>query len=256
MEQERVLVEDQGAGVVLVTLNRPEKLNALDLAMVQGLHAALDALELRGLEVRAVVLTGAGDKAFVAGADIAQLKERGAVEALAGINSRLFRRVECFPAPVIAAVKGWALGGGCELALACDLRVGGPKATFGQPEADLGILPAAGATQRLPRIVGLGRAKEIVLLGERIKAQEALAVGILNRLVETTEEVVPEALKMARRVAERAPMAVRLAKVSLNAALGLDVDSGLMLESVAQAVCFESEDKRARMQDFLDKSGH
>ena len=251
-EKTSVLVEAQGQGVVLVTLNRPKKLNALDLTMVQTMHGVLDRLEVEG-GVRAVVLTGAGEKAFVAGADIAELKARGAADALASINSRLFRRVETFPAPVIGAIKGYALGGGCELALACDLRVGGPRAVFGQPEADLGILPAAGATQRLPRIVGLGRAKEIVLLGERIRSEEALRLGLLTRLVEETDEVIPEALRLARRIAERAPMAMRLAKISLNAAFNMDMDTGLVLESISQAICFESEEKHARMEAFLNR---
>jgi enoyl-CoA hydratase len=247
-----VMVEEWGEGVVGLTLNRPEKLNALNLALVQELGAALDALELRG-DVRAVVLAGAGEKAFVAGADVAELKARGAREALAGINARLFRRVESFPATVIAAIRGFALGGGCELALACDLRVGGPSAVFGQPEADLGILPAAGATWRLPRIVGLGRAKELILLGERIGAEEAHRVGLLNRLVGSDEEVMGEAVRLARRAAQRSPMAVRLAKLALQVGQGADVDTAMAFESAAQAVCFESDDKHQRMERFLSR---
>jgi enoyl-CoA hydratase len=247
-----VVVEEWGEGVVGLTLNRPEKLNALNLALVQELGAALDALELRG-DVRAVVLAGAGEKAFVAGADVAELKARGAREALAGINARLFRRVESFPATVIAAIRGFALGGGCELALACDLRVGGPSAVFGQPEADLGILPAAGATWRLPRIVGLGRAKELILLGERIGAEEAHRVGLLNRLVGSDEEVMGEAVRLARRAAQRSPMAVRLAKLALQVGQGADVDTAMAFESAAQAVCFESDDKHQRMERFLSR---
>jgi enoyl-CoA hydratase len=247
-----VMVEEWGDGVVGLTLNRPEKLNALNLALVQALGAALDGLELRG-DVRAVVLTGAGEKAFVAGADVAELKARGAREALAGINARLFRRVESFPATVIAAIRGFALGGGCELALACDLRVGGPSAVFGQPEADLGILPAAGATWRLPRIVGLGRAKELILLGERIGAEEAHRIGLLNRLVGSDEEVMGEAVRLARRAAQRSPMAVRLAKLALQVGQGVDVDTAMAFESAAQAVCFESDDKHQRMERFLSR---
>jgi enoyl-CoA hydratase len=189
----------------------------------------------------------------VAGADVAELKARGAREALAGINARLFRRVESFPATVIAAIRGFALGGGCELALACDLRVGGPSAVFGQPEADLGILPAAGATWRLPRIVGLGRAKELILLGERIGAEEAHRVGLLNRLVGSDEEVMGEAVRLARRAAQRSPMAVRLAKLALQVGQGADVDTAMAFESAAQAVCFESDDKHQRMERFLSR---
>ncbi len=248
-----VLIEDIDPGVVQLTLNRPDKLNALDDAMVRALHDALDTVQ-RNEDARAVVLTGAGEKAFVAGADIAALKARGAREALAGINARLFRRVETLPIPIIAAVRGYALGGGCELALACDLRVGCARSTFGQPEADLGIIPAAGATWRLPRVVGLGRAKEMVLLGERIRGEEAQRLGLLNRLVEP-DEVLPTAIDMARRIALRAPMAVRLSKLALNAATGLDAESAVLFESIAQAICFESDEKHRRMQAFLDKRG-
>jgi enoyl-CoA hydratase len=249
---QRILTEDLGEGVVQLTLNRPEKMNALDLQMVEALHGALEALE-RAASLRAIVLTGAGERAFVAGADIAQLKARGALDALSGINTRLFRRVETFPVPVIAAVRGYALGGGCELALACDLRVGGPSTRFAQPEADLGIIPAAGATQRLPRIVGLGRAKELVLLGDRIHGEEAHRLGILNRYVEDDEEILPTAHRLAHRIAQRGPLAIRMAKLTLNASVGIDADTGMMIESLAQATCFESEDKHARMQAFLDR---
>lgn len=252
MTADRILTDDLGEGVIQLTLNRPDKMNALDLQMVEALHEALASLE-QASSLRAIVLTGAGERAFVAGADIAQLKARGALDALAGINARLFRRVETFPVPVIAAVRGYALGGGCELALSCDIRVGGPSTRFAQPEADLGIIPAAGATQRLPRIVGLGRAKELVLLGDRIRADEAYRIGILNRLCDTDEEILPTAHKLAHRVAQRGPLAVRLAKMTLNASVGIDADTGIMLESIAQASCFESEDKHARMQSFLDR---
>ena len=246
----RILTADLGDGVVQLTLNRPDKLNALDLAMVEALHEALGAVE--STAARAVVLTGAGERAFVAGADIAELKERGALEALAGINTRLFRRVETFPVPIVAAVRGYALGGGCELALACDLRVGGPGTRFALPEADLGIIPAAGGTQRLPRIVGLGRAKELVLLGDRIRGDEAFRIGLLNRYVED-HEILDTAVALARRIAERGPLAIRMAKLALNASAGIDADTGTVLESVAQASCFESADKHARMQAFLDR---
>ena len=251
MNEPRILTQDLGDGVTVVTLNRPAKMNALDQSMVDAMHQVLGELE-KSQTLRAVVLTGAGQKAFVAGADIAQLKARTAADALRGINAKLFQRIENFCVPVIAAVRGYALGGGCELALSCDLRVGGPSTRFGQPEADLGIIPAAGATWRLPRIVGLGKAKELVLLGERVRGEEAYRIGLLNRLV-PDEEVLDTAIAMAQRIAARGPTAIRLAKIALNTANAIDATTGVAFESVAQATCFESADKHARMQAFLDR---
>src|SRR5690606_20799490 len=169
--------------IAVVTLNAEERRNAIDLEMVQSLHARLDEL-LGHEELAAVVLIGAGEKAFAAGADIAQLAERSARDALRSINSALFKRVEDFPVPVIAAIRGFCLGGGCELAIACDLRVAGRSARLGQPEVGLGIIPAAGGTYRLPRLVGLGRARELVYTGRILDAEEAERIGLVNRVVD------------------------------------------------------------------------
>ena len=236
--------------VVVLTFNRPGTRNALDLAMVQACHRALDDLE-SDRSLGAIVLTGAGEAAFVAGADIAELKTRDARDSLAGINASLFRRIETFAVPTLAAIRGYALGGGCELALACDLRVSGASAKFGQPEVALGIMPGAGATQRLPRLVGLGRAKELVLTGRIIDAQEALAIGLVNRVVDD-EKVVDEALSLAGEVLANGRLAVRLARAALNASFHAG-DVGHWLESVSQAVLFESPEKHARMQAFLER---
>lgn len=245
-----VLVDHRGP-VSVVTLNRPEKRNALNLALVRRLEETLAALEDRA-ELRAVVLTGAGDKAFVAGADIGELRERGAEESLAGINASLFRRVEEFRWPVFAAIRGWTLGGGMELAMSCDIRIAGESARFGQPELNLGILPAAGGMHRLPTLVGMGLAKDLVLTGRILDATEALQAGLVSRVV-ADERVVDEALSAAQAAAEMAPLASRLAKTVMNALFRVRPDTAFALESSAQAVLFESDEKTRRMTEFLEK---
>ncbi len=241
-------VEDR---LAVVTFNRPEKRNAIDQTMVHELHDALDGLVADG-EVQACLFTGAGDKAFVGGADIAQLRERTADDALKVINAALFNKIEALPFPTIAAVRGYCLGGGCELSMCCDLRVAGEGAKFGQPEVALGIIPAAGGTQRLPRLVGLGRAKDLVLTGRIIGAAEALEMGLVNRVV-PDDEVLAAARELAGQILRNGALAVRLAKLNLNNSARTGQDSALLLEQVSQAVLFESEDKRQRMTDFLER---
>ncbi|HEX5139190.1 MAG TPA: enoyl-CoA hydratase-related protein, partial [Planctomycetota bacterium] len=202
--------------------------------------------------VETCVFTGAGDKAFIGGADIAQLRERNAMDALRTINAALFGKIEALPFPTIAAVRGYCLGGGCELAMCCDLRVAGEGAKFGQPEVALGIIPAAGGTQRLPRLVGLGRAKELVLTGRTIDAREAERIGLVNRVV-PDDEALDAAKALARQILAQGSLAVRLAKLNLNNSARTGQDSGLLLEQVSQAVLFESEEKRRRMTEFLEK---
>ncbi len=237
--------------VAEVTIDRREKRNALNLETVKALHRAFE--DLAGDEtVRAVVLAGAGERAFVAGADIAELERRGALESLAGINARLFTRIEEHPVPVVAAVRGWALGGGMELAMACDLRIAGKSARFGQPELRLGILPAAGGMHRLPALAGMGVAKDLILTGRILSAEEALCFGIVSRVVED-DEVLNEARGAAREIAGMAPLASRLAKRVLNALWRVRPDQAFALESAAQAVLFESEEKRRRMRAFLER---
>ena len=244
----RVSVAD---GIASVVLDRPESRNAIDRAMVDDLHAALDALAADET-VSAVVLSGAGGKAFAAGADIAQLRERKSREALQAINARLFQRVEEFPQPTIAAITGFCLGGGCELAMACDVRIAGRSSKLGQPEVALGILPAAGGTQRLPRLVGLGRAKELILTGRAIGADEAWRIGLVNQVVED-DAVLAKAHEVAREIAAQGRLAVRLAKLALNASSRSGQDAGFLVEQVAQAVLFDSADKEARMKAFLER---
>jgi enoyl-CoA hydratase len=237
--------------VAVLTINRPEVRNALDRETVEALTTTLGQLAGRD-DVGVVVITGAGDRVFVAGADIRQMRERRRDDGLAAINSSAFSVVERFPKPTIAAVNGHALGGGCELALACDLRVAAEHARFGQPEVGLGIIPAAGATQRLPRIIGLGRAKQLVLTGDPIDAATALDWGLVNEVVPGAE-LLEAARRWADRLLARGPLAVRLAKLALDASSRVDLDSGLLLETLAQAVCFESEDKREGTSAFLEK---
>jgi enoyl-CoA hydratase len=242
----RVDVQD---GVATLTLNRPEVRNAINLRMVEEMHEAL--ADLAGREdVRALVVTGAGEKAFAAGADIAELLERTHEDALRSINTALFKRVEDFPRPTIAAIRGFALGGGCELALACDIRLAGEGARLGLPEVSLGIMPAAGGTYRLPRLIGLGRAKELIFTGAIVDAREAERIGLVNRVVPDAA-VIETAVELGRKIASQAPLAVRLAKLIMNQ--GARGASLTEVESVAQAILFESEEKRQRMTEFLKK---
>jgi enoyl-CoA hydratase len=238
------------ARVVTVTLKRPQVKNAINKAMVTELHDAFDKLR-DDSDVGCVIITGEGDD-FAAGADIAELRDRKALESLAAINNALFNKIEHNPAPVIAAIQGYALGGGCELTLACDIRIGGKSAKMGQPEVNLGIIPAAGGTQRLPRIVGLGRAKELVLTGWIIDADECYRIGLLNRVVEDAA-LIAEARKLADTICKKGPLAIRVAKQALNQSARTGLETGLVFESVAQAMLFESEDKMKRMTDFLDR---
>ncbi|MGA9525774.1 MAG: enoyl-CoA hydratase-related protein [Myxococcaceae bacterium] len=232
-----------------VEMNRPEVRNAINLEMVEALTDALDELARRD-DVRVLVISGAGGKAFAGGADIAELRDRTQREAFSAINATLFQKVEDFPRPTIAAVEGYALGGGFELALACDLRVGSKTAKVGLPETTLGIYPAAGGTWRLPRLVGLGRARDIVFTGRILEAEEAYAVGIFEYLVEAGG-ALDAAFETAKKIAANAPLAIQVAKVSLNAlARGADPRS---VEQLGQALLFDSPDKRERMTAFLEK---
>jgi len=236
--------------IATLTVNRPAARNALDTATVEEVHRALE--EVRAARAGVLIVTGAGDKAFVSGADIRAIHERRRDDALAGINSRLMSAVEGHEAVSIAAVNGYALGGGCELALACDLRIAAEHAVFGLPEPTLGIIPGAGGTQRLPRIVGLGRAKEMILTGARWDARRALEVGLVSEVVP-----LPRLLEAARAMAERVlglgPLAVRLAKAALNASGQMPLAAGLLYESAAQAITFESRDKAEGTTAFLEK---
>jgi len=236
-----VSVKKRGAATV-ITIERPSVKNALDKNVISRLHKVLDTQN--GI----LVITGGGET-FVSGADISELAARGRMDALARINSGLFRRIEQHPAPVIAAINGHALGGGLELALACDVRVAARGARFGQPEVALGIIPGAGATYRLPRVIGLGRAKELIFSARLIDADEALRIGLVSAV---GEDALALALDFAERIGKHSSLALRLAKQALDSAYA-PVETAMGIESMAQAVLFEDEDKRARMQKFLGK---
>jgi enoyl-CoA hydratase len=244
-----VLVETRG-GIATITLNRPEVRNAINADIVRGLGAALDALAEHP-ETRVLILTGAGGAAFASGADLRELRERRAAEALRGINSTLFLKVERFPRPTVAAVRGVAFGGGCELALACDLRVAGASARFGQPEAGLGILAAAGAAYRLPRLVGWGMARELILTGRIVDAEEALRIGLVNRVV-PDGRVLDEARALAETLAAKAPLALRAAKLALLASQ-YGPEPGHVAELLGQAFLFESADRDEGIDALLEK---
>ena len=236
--------------VATLTVDRPDVRNALDTATVEELHRALE--EVRLARATVLILTGAGEKSFVSGADIRAIQTRRRDDALASINSRLMSAVEGHDAVSIAAVNGWALGGGCELALACDLRIAAENAIFGLPEPSLGIIPGAGGTQRLPRIVGMGRAKEMILTGARWDAQKALEAGLVSEVV-PLPRLMEAARAMADRVLALGPLAIRLAKAALNASASMPLAAGLLYESTAQAIAFESADKAEGTRAFLEK---
>ena len=242
---------DISESIATLTIDRPEVKNALDLDTVAALRAALQALAIDD-SVGVVIITGGGESAFVSGADINDIRARGRDEGLAAINSSLFAEIERFPRPTIAAINGYALGGGCELALACDLRIASETAKFGQPELGLGIIPGAGATQRLPRIVGLGRAKHLVLTGEIIDAKQALEIGLVSAVAPPGQLQI-RARELAKKVLRQGPLAARLAKLALNASARVDLDSGLLIETLAQALCYSSADKEEGTTAFLEK---
>ncbi len=250
-ERENLVLIERKEAIAILTINRPAKRNALNLDLVRALGDALDSLALDG-DLRALVLRGAGEKAFVAGADISELKKRGAEESLAGINAKLFQKVEEFPLPIVAACHGWSLGGGMELAMACDVRVASVSARFGQPELNLGILPAAGGMHRLPALVGMGMAKDLVLTGRILNADEALQAGLVSRVV-PDDRIFQEAIEVAQAIADMAPLASKLAKRVMNSLFRVRPDVAFSLESAAQAVLFESDEKHKRMQGFLDR---
>jgi enoyl-CoA hydratase len=248
---ETLLVETDGA-VAILTINRPEKLNALSGQVRAELVAALDRLRDDDA-VRVLVITGAGEKSFVAGADIAEFAERTPLEQRATMTGRrVFDEIAAYPKPVIAMINGFCLGGGCELALACDVRIAADTAKFGQPEINLGIIPGGGGTQRLPRVVGMGQAMRLVLSGERIGAAEALRIGLAD-VVHPAAELRERTLEFARAMAGKSPVALRMAKSAVRAAAEMPLAAGLQYETELFVTCFASDDKREGVAAFLDK---
>jgi len=238
--------------IAVVTINRPEALNALNSQVLDDLAAAFDGIDTN--VVRAVVLTGAGEKSFVAGADIGEMSTltKAEGEAFGKKGNDIFRKIEQFPVPVIAAINGFALGGGCEISMSCDIRICSENAMFGQPEAGLGITPGFGGTQRLARLIGAGMAKQLIYTARNIKADEAYRIGLVNA-VYPQEELLAAAEKMASQIAANAPIAVRACKKAINDGLQTDIDNALVIEEKLFGSCFETEDQREGMANFLRK---
>ena len=249
---EYILYEQKGSYAIL-TINREKALNALNSTVLEELDQTLDNVDLS--VVRCLILTGAGQKSFVAGADIGEMSTLTKAEgqAFGKKGNDVFRKLETFPIPVIAAVNGFALGGGCEISMSCDIRICSDNAVFGQPEVGLGITPGFGGTQRLARLVGVGMAKQMIYTARNIKADEALRIGLVNA-VYPQEELMAAAEKMAAGIAKNAPIAVRNCKKAINEGLDLDMDQAVALEEKLFGDCFETQDQKYGMAFFLDKN--
>jgi len=264
LDMEFVLYEVKDA-VGIITINRPQALNALNSQVLDELDEVFSNVDIN--TVRCLVLTGAGEKSFVAGADIAEMSTltKAEGEAFGKKGNDVFRKIETFPIPVIAAVNGFALGGGCEISMSCDIRLCSDNAVFGQPEVGLGITPGFGGTQRLARLVGAGMAKQLIYTARNIKAPEALRIGLVNQVVSAEldeagnqvksaqENLLATAEKMAAMIAANAPIAVRNCKKAINDGLEVDMDKAIVIEEKLFGDCFETEDQRAGMGNFLEK---
>ena len=251
LETEFIKYEEEGM-IAVLTINRPKALNALNSKVLDELDKTLDSIDIN--KIRCLIVTGEGEKSFVAGADIGEMssltKEQG--KAFGKKGNDVFRKLETFPIPVIAAINGFALGGGCEISMSCDIRICSDNAVFGQPEVGLGITPGFGGTQRLARIVGPGMAKQMIYTGRNIKADEAYRIGLVNA-VYPQSELLNEAKKMAETIARQAPIAVRNAKKAINDGLQVDMDKAIEIEEELFGNCFETADQRAGMGNFLEK---
>ena len=260
------ILYEQNGNVATITINREKALNALNSQVLDELNATLDAVDLA--TVRCLVITGAGAKSFVAGADIGEMSSltKAEGEAFGTKGNDVFRKIETFPIPVIAAVNGFALGGGCEISMSCDIRICSDNAVFGQPEVGLGITPGFGGTQRLARLVGAGMAKQMIYTARNIKAADAYRIGLVNEVysaevdadgnvVKSAQEVMlAAAQKMAATIAKNAPIAVRNCKKAINDGLDADMDQAVVIEEKLFGDCFETEDQKYGMAFFLDKN--
>ncbi len=252
MEMNNITCEiDKNIGVV--TVNRPKALNALNPETLAELYELFGDLAEKD-ELVGVIITGAGEKAFVAGADISVMQE---YDALAGrdfgkLGHRTLDAIASFPKPVVAAVNGFALGGGCELALACDIRICSDNAKFGQPEVNLGVIPGFGGTQRLPRLVGTGHGLELLLTGDMIGAEEACRIGLVNRVV-TQEQLLPECITIMEKIGQKGPIAVKLCKEVVKSGIDMDIARACQYEADLFGVCFASDDQKEGMKAFLEK---
>lgn len=246
------ILYDKKDGYAILTINREKALNALNSAVLDELSIALDKVDID--ETRCLIVTGAGEKSFVAGADIAEMSNLTKIqaEAFGQKGNDVFRKLETLPIPVIAAINGFALGGGCEIAMSCDIRICSENAVFGQPEVGLGITPGFGGTQRLARLISPGMAKQLIYTGKNIKADEALRIGLVNS-VHPIAELMPTAEKLAQTIAKNAPIAVRNSKKAINDGLDVDMDKAIVIEEKLFGDCFESHDQKEGMSAFLEK---
>ncbi|ABO48949.1 short chain enoyl-CoA hydratase [Desulforamulus reducens MI-1] len=252
MEWNTLFLEKEG-NIALLTINRPKALNALNPEVLTELGQAVDVITADD-EIFVVILKGAGEKAFVAGADITAMKDMTALESRAfGIlGQEVFKKLEYMPKPVIAAINGFALGGGCELAMACDIRVATEKSKFGQPEVGLGVTPGFAGTQRLPRLVGKGRAKELLYTADMISAADAHRIGLVNHVV-AEDQLLEFCKSMAKRIATKGQIAVRLCKAAVDQGLEMDVDKSMAFEADIFALCFATSDQKEGMTAFVEK---
>lgn len=252
MEFNHVLYEVKD-GILFLTLNRPEARNALTPEMWNDISAAVEKAQ-SDEAVRVVIVSGAGDKALASGADIGEINRRYYMEQMRGTATLALRNLENLYKPVICAINGFALGGGCELAMACDIRIATGRSKFGQPEVNLSIIPGAGGTQRLTRLVGVGKAKELIYTGRIIKAEEAAQIGLVNQVVgDTREELMEAAETMARQIMAKGPVAISMAKIAINFGQDADMDTALMIERLAQTIAFSTEDRKEGTAAFLEK---
>jgi enoyl-CoA hydratase len=247
------LLYEKADGIAKVTLNRPDKLNALNSTVYKELYDAFETIE-NDPEVRVVVLTGAGERAFAAGSDVAEMQNMGPldVQKFMATIRKASDFIYALTKPTIAAIHGYALGGGCELAMCCDMRIASEKAKFGQPEINLGLIPGAGGTQRLSRLIGAAKAKEMIYLGDQIDAAIALNLGLVNKVV-PPEKLMDEAMDWAKKLAGKSSPVLAMAKMAINTGLDTDLGSGLSMEIKCNAVCFATYDRKEGMDAFLEK---
>lgn len=252
MKSENCRVDLSENGVATLTLDNTLQLNALSTSFIKEIDSAIDSI-IKDDKIRVLIITGSG-KAFISGADISEMSDFTKEDALrfALQGNTLFRKIETLKIPVIAAINGYALGGGCEFALACDIRIASQKAKFGQPEVGLGITPGFSGTQRLPKVVGIAKAKELIFTGKIIDAEEALAIGLIN-LITTEDELIIKANELANTIASKAPIAVKNSKSAINMSQESDPDSGSEIEAELFSECFNSEDQKFGMKGFLNK---
>jgi enoyl-CoA hydratase len=249
----KTILYEKADGIAKVTLNRPEALNALNSTVYNELYDVFESIE-NDEEVRVVVITGSGEKAFAAGSDVVEMQHMNTldIQKFVAAIRRASDRVYTLTKPTIAAINGYALGGGCELSMCCDLRICSERSRFGQPEINLGLIPGAGGTQRLTRLVGAAKAKEMIFLGDMIDAATALEIGLVNKVV-PPEKLMEEAMELAGKLAAKSGPVLAMAKMAINTGIDTDMASGLNMETKCNAVCFATEDRKEGMDAFLEK---